>query len=538
MKHIRLYIFCSLLFCTAPLTSYADEFDDFSTDDSADIFADDPELDSSFSDSPDMSIKRSMSSEEVIESLLALGLIDLLKHNFYLRTNPLNKRSLLDYSIFFDQKTSYDFRWVAGVHGFYNQTNRANFTSNSTNICSYLGIADPALLADIQNAVNNIASKGGIPLEFDPLSFIPLFNNFTIQERRIGAMLHAAGFFDTTTIRFWLPLYYLERNFYATDDERDAVEVILGANTVDQQARFQSQHLVSDKFGLGDTRIEVDFQVIENEHAHLQLGLQTTIPTAVPLYSSIEGSVFHECPNRPTFDFSALFNNPTQGSVILQEFLTGALDKLAANLLDTRLGNNGHLGLGAYAQLEAPVSCLIDRPWTDNMSFWSKLKLEYLCPAHEQRYFVNQVNLADFNARDFNSDDQAADNLNFLNQQIVDRFYPYVLRTLVNPGIVFHWVGKTCYESKGWGGALGLDLWAQGPESLGKIDFCNVSCNNLNLNTATVPFAFQSKVVGNILFKATRRDYEWIASLNGDYTFASAGIGKDYMLSVNVEVNF
>ncbi|MDR3550999.1 MAG: hypothetical protein P4L31_06305, partial [Candidatus Babeliales bacterium] len=126
----------------------------------------------------------------------------------------------------------------------------------------------------------------------------------------------------------------------------------------------------------------------------------------------------------------------------------------------------------------------------------------------------------------------------FLNIQMVDRLYPYVLPTLVFPGVVVHWIGKSCYEAKNWGGALGVDLWMQGPEKYKSIKSCNVPLSSFNLETATAPIQFQAKGLGNVFFKAHRPNHVWILSLNGDYSFVSSGIGKDFTLTADVELNF
>lgn len=539
MKQIRSYLLCTLFLSMIPAVYYADDFDDFSTD-GMDIFADDPDMDGNTMPI-DMSIKR-LGPADIIGLLETYMIIDILQHNLYLRTNPLNTRSLLDYSIYFDQKLSYDCPWVVGAHAFYNQTSRAYFTCNSDNISSYMAVCDPELLADIQKIAPLLGN-------LDPVALIPLFKNFTVQDRRVGGMIHAARYFNKATLRFWLPLYYLERNFYATDAEREAIETVLGAITADEQANFQKQHLISDKFGFGDTRIEAGFVVRDHASTRIELGLYATIPTAVALYSGYLGSTFHECQARPLFDFETLINSVVESESAADKaavknnvlnFSLGALDMLAANLLDEKLGNGGHFGLGLYTQGQTGLHQFISRPWTENINLWSKIKLEYLFPAHENRFFINQVDPSCFSSRNFNDTDEtvAADNLNFLNQQVVDRLYPYVLKTLVFPGIVFQWTGKACYEIKSWGSSLGLDLWCQGPENFGNIQCCEIPCQNLNNETAKLPVAAEGKILGEIFFKANRPTHQWIISFNGDYTFVSSGIGKDFSISANVEINF
>ncbi|MDR3551346.1 MAG: hypothetical protein P4L31_08075, partial [Candidatus Babeliales bacterium] len=466
MKKIHYYIFCSLMLLSIPATYCDDFFDDFSTE-GMDSFSDDSEIDLMPALSQDQMLK-SLSPAEIVPLLNDLSIIDLLKHNIYCRTNRINSRSLLDYSVFLDPKMKYDYRWVTNAHVFYNQTSRVNFTSDSTNISSYLGICNPDLLADINTAFKQVVNLGLCGTDLDPLAVIPLFKFFTAQERRAGAMLHAARDFNSCRLSMWIPLYYLERNLFATEVEREAIEASLGALTVDEQQHFQKKHLISDKFGFGDSRLEVDFNVSKTDDSLTQIGLQLTVPTAFAIASGLEGSTFHRCCERPLFDFELLINRACGDSdqakaeslAYITDFMTGALDQLAANLLDNPLGNGGHFGLGADFLSTCALSHFVNRPWAQKINLFTKLSVEYLLPCRENRYFINQVNIDEFNSRDFSSTDPAiaASNLAFLNIQMVDRLYPYVLPTLVFPGVVVHWIGKSCYEAKNWGGALGVDL--------------------------------------------------------------------------------
>ena len=539
MRSIRLYVACSLIICAIPQYSNAQEYD-FPADD-MDIFTNDPDFDEMTFGPEDMTRTTPV---DTVKNLNDFGIVDLLQHNYYLRTNPLNKRNLLDYPLFLDQKLSYDCPWVVGAHGFYNQTPTSNFTSNSTAISSYLAVCDPALLADVQQTLEQARELGFIT-NIDPFSFLMLVSPITVEQRRVGAMLHAVHYWQRGDVRILLPLYYLESNFQLGQEEKQALEVVLGAQTVPEQERFQRDHLISDKIGFGDTRLEGEY-AIDYKNLEFKLGARATIPTAFAIAKGIVGSSFAHCTVRPNFNFEDAFQGNTPAEIkdnfikTFDRFFNGALDQLAANLLDTSLGNNGHLGLGGSLQIQVFPLAAIPRPWIKDINLLSKISVEYLLPAHESRYYIKNVDQAGFASRDFTSTNPtvAAENLAFLNDQMVDRFYPYVFKTLASPGFVVEWINKICYEGDYIGATLGNDLWLQGREKLHKIDTCRVNPASLNIEGARLPLAVADKIFGGILFKAKRQTHTFIASVNGDYTLVRSGIGKDFMLTANVEVNF
>src|SRR5437762_11402969 len=111
MKKIRYYIFCSLL-----LSSLHSMY-------GANTHSDDPMFNAMPVPSQEHLLKK-LTPEEVITLLNELAVPNLLEHNIYCRTNRINSRSLLDYSVFLDPKMKYEHRWVTNIHAFYNQTSR------------------------------------------------------------------------------------------------------------------------------------------------------------------------------------------------------------------------------------------------------------------------------------------------------------------------------------------------------------------------------------------------------------------------------
>jgi len=173
-----------------------------------------------------------------------------------------------------------------------------------------------------------------------------------MQERRGGFMLgvaHANGRFN---LEFKTPLYYLERNFFVTPEEQEILESFFGPSDPEQQ-----KHFISDRVGFGDTRLTIGFFAVEDDRLQLNVGGEATIPTQIAFKKGLLGSHFKKNSNHPIFNILELFQmvfcevkDVSQIEAITINFLLSSFDKLSANLLQTSLGNNGHLGLMIFAE--------------------------------------------------------------------------------------------------------------------------------------------------------------------------------------------
>lgn len=485
----------------------------------------------------------------ILNLLNLLNGIPLLEEDIYLRTNPLNKRSILDYPhwVLAQQQEGF-YKWTVGSHLFYNQTTRCNFTTNSSCIKDYLAINNPDLIDKISQSADKIREL--FPnFTVNPIDILPLFHPFTVQERRTGLMLHCMRDFANTRMRFYFPLYYVEHNFFVDDQTKLKLETELGTLDTETQAEFQKDHLVSDKLGIGDFRFELEYPVFEREHFFARVGGRVTVPTAFAFSNGIMGSNFNKCCPRPEFSFAEIFEpvedtnlSPAEQQAaitsILQKFMLGTLDHLAANILETKLGNGGHFGLGGYAYSDLVMQKIIPRPWAEYVVWRNKAILEYLLPKEQTRYFINKKNLNLFGTRNFEDESKCAENLAFLDQRIVDQFYPLALTATVLPGIMFNWVSEFQYNGPHFRPAIGVDLWCQAPEQIYNIQGHEQRMNQLDLIRAKAPMAYQAKIFGTLGGVIQRACRDWFVSLNGDYTLFSSGIGKDYTITFNFEVNF
>lgn len=488
--------------------------------------------------------------------LLDMNIVGILKQDLFLRTNPLNKRNILDQPMAaLDKKYKYD-DWVLGSNLFYNETNRCYFAQHCDAITSYLGITQDGLLEQLKIAAQKIKNLQG-EFEFDPLDALMLLQNATISERQAGVLLWGEKQLPKWNVCWKLPFYYLERNYWLTDEEQQALEDEYGASTEDARAYLQKNLLVADKVGFGDFRIGCDTPLFASNDDRLdyRIGVQATIPTAFAIAQGILGNQFKLHPRKQNLDLTDytchhlddLINmaldeegNNDEAFRLLKNMGLCSLDTINAQLLEAPLGNSGHFGLGLYTKSYMPISTFIRRKWADYITYKGGMSLEYLFPATEKRMFVKKRNVVidEFDARDFNDEDQAFQNMVFIEQQLVDKLFPFVYNTQVHPGIIFRWTGIFSFESYHWLLNLGTDTWIRSPEVLKKIEAPEDLLPKLKVDKANRLMGYQWKIVGGFGYKLQRKKHTWIFSVDADSAFTSSGIGDDYTLSFNVEVDF
>lgn len=527
-----------------------DFFDDLIT------FVEDPEV-SEMINNTVFDTTRKSSKPVVITLLSNLDFFPILQENFFLKTNKLKTRSILDYPEYFPWRHDKDKRAVY-VDLFFNQTSRLNFTSDSSNICSYLAITQAGFLGAVETFLNELERNTGFKAEL-ALNILDLFQTFTVQERRLGLMIGGKTTWNRWHFNIMAPWYYLERNHFVNQEVQDDLEEVVGelvpppttpeelAKAERMQTDFQDQHLICDKLGIGDTRIYLDYPIIKKKYLSTRLGILTTIPTAFAMVKGLKGTSLHLVKNRPLLDLQEAIDfalNPTGQPISdLQayDFGIAALDNLGAMLLEAPLGNGGHFGLGIFARNRSPLTSIIKQDWARRVVMRSFISLEYLFPATEWRSFRIPVNEALFNARDLNNDQDLPvvnSNYAFILQQLTDRIFPVALQARVHPGVIFRWSSQMCYEGDYAGFSFGTDTYVRNKEKLRHIDAYPALKKMIDSYNARYPTAYQSKLAGSIFFKVDKPDKLWTISLFADYTFMNRGIGADFTLTLNTDVVF
>lgn len=479
--------------------------------------------------------------EEIIVILTSesVNLQNILKNDIYLYTNPLNVRNILDSPII-GFKRDIARCSAASIDFFYNHTPKAYFTSDSPYLNSYIALTDPALLADLAK-LNDLFPDADIP------DLLAMFAVLKVQERKAGIMGYIYHETDTWVTRWKTPLYYLENNFFLTDEEQARIEnsTFFTANDElnpqsgkDEAEEFGRQHLVSDKVGVGDTRFGTLYKFCWQEDLHVAAGVEFTLPTAFVIKRGLLGGRFAKCCPLPIFSLQevidlALCEGPEQRNnrhKALEQtlhFLTSALDRLTANVADSPLGNGHHFGVAPVVELYA---C-----YNDCVSFWFYGAFEYLIPAKEYRYFIRRKNPADFD-RDYENPDDAEKNLAFLNTQLIETLNPFCVPTRVRPGMLIKLRPMIEYTTGKTNLFVGYDFWWQGNEKFVRFYADPTFVKSLSLGKGFKPKASQQKLFAELWTHCYATSaVEIKLFVKGDITFANTGIGKDFTLAFGVQ---
>lgn len=482
-------------------------------------------------------------AQDIILALLEIKAIDILDQSFFLRTNQLVQRSLLDLPVFEIHNCCLpECETIFDTYLFYNVTTRSNFKRKSTDICSYLALNQQTLIDALQTTVNIIRNNFQIE-QLNIGKILGLIKNLTVQQRRLGGMFHAMRRFERYEFRAMLPFYYMERNYFLRNHEISAIEQQFGSSGNQQDDSFQRKHLVSDKLGFGDSRVEFDARIADDPRFIIRLGLMTTLPTARTVKSGLYGSSFNGKADLPLLDLEQLFlmaQDPTPAVQqaafdIVQNYVLGAVDRLSANLLDTPLGNGGHMSLGVLLRTETPLASYLKRWWTEFIFLDSRISLEYLFPHFETRSYILRNSINDFMVHDFTNRAMADQNLIFIETELSRKINLLALETRIQPGPIFRWTSKGCYLTSNWQIIFGTDMWIQFKESQHRINTFRLALRALDKRAAQNPFAYQAKLFGGIQYAIERDNYRIQIGLDADSTYTSSGIGRDSTCCLTVE---
>ncbi len=567
-----LFLLCAgFIMFSSPLRSKDGRF----VDTIEDNFEEDMLLGSYLDETPfdNSSTRATIPAFDIITLIKDAGGFTVLDEELYLRTNPFVKRSILDLPLWEMHSYQEPEQWICGGQLFWNYMNRSVFTCKSSNINSYLDLDKITLFSKLDTISakikESIPDAGQISDLLDSTMFgktLKLFSNFTVEQRRIGIMLHAWRQWKRAEVRMLWPFYYIERNHFATPSEKAAIENDFGAFTPDEFKSFSKNHGASDKLGFGDFRFEADYAAFRSDTFALRIGGFLTLPIAFTVIKDINGSSFSNNLAQPTFSLQDAFDiifkdgdltNPTVsaneqeamrllliGNICKNKngFLLGALDRLNAILLDTELGNHRHLGLGFIMRSRTSLRALLDEfEWSDNISWNNRLSVEYLTPANETRFYARRIPAKSFDDLDTESTDPAVQEATvaFLDKALVDKFYPYAIKTQVHPGVIFRWFSRWCITGEIWDITIGSDFWLQRDETLKNLNCVDSDLlPELDIKHAKKGMAYQFKSVAGLGLKFIRPDYALFFSINAEGTSWNKGIGDDWAVSLNLEANF
>lgn len=497
---------------------------------------------------PEAMMLKTLPDFVIVSFLVEIGAISILEQDFFLSTNAPARRSLLDMPLFQPNTALFPEPSFLNAQLFFNMTPKARFTRTSNNIDSYIATSDETLLGAVDAAIKKLQPITGSSLGFiNTRSILSIISTMTLVERNIGFMLQTGGRWDRMQLRIMFPIYYHERNFFLTQKNLDELSLELGFLNPET---FDDSYAISDRLGLGDTRIEFGVHALESRWCDMVLSLYATIPTAFTIAKGLAGHAFKAAPTYPTVDFQTLYNTveaiitdtvtPEQQAesfVIIQQFLLNAWTRTAAALLDNGMGDNAHPGLGICAAIDARFDQWVDQPWASCVYWHNRIAFEYLFKNDNTRFYINKNDPASFD-RDFKDPSLASENLEFLQNEIINRLCLLGLSTEVQPGVIGMWKSAFIYNDSVWDGYLGTDFWFQTQESHSCIHAERDLVATLDLCKSIVPWAFQNQLIAGFGYTYEVQNCRMTFGLDGAATIFSTGVGRDFMLTLRLDTQF
>jgi|GEM_PF-4431309 len=457
-------------------------------------------------------IKKNINPVTILNILNSIGIMDLLEQPFFLQTRMLFQKNSLDdplidaTTIIQGQKTSL---YMPSLFFEFLTTNDDFFEK-------YFALTAPGFLEAIKRSIQNINSE--LLNQFNVDNIFDIISRIKIHQRHLGASCLASHASETYCFRALFLLHYIERNFFLTNADTDALLFELGLPPSDDST-FTNNHLVSDQIGVGDVRLEVEVQAKKSLTNSINVGCFADIPTAFAFKKGLLGRNFPDVSTLPSFDFellsSAAFGESSEKiSQFLTNFFLDALDRISADLLHTDLGIYPHIGIGFFLRTKSRLSHFLEGPWTHRIVFKNNISIEYLTPGNQKIFYTTKIDQAEFDAFSLeaiiNSDNEdlqiAA--LNFIERKIVEKFFLRAFSSLVQPGFVFRWGSVLKFliteRSKI---SIGSEFFYKGKDHIINIHAPHDVKKTLNKSIANENQARETSLFATYGYSWERRDY-------------------------------
>jgi len=458
----------------------------------------------------------------------------VLEH-FYLRTNPLRRRSFLAQDFF--QFPRYDLSEHLHMFVFFNQISKGFYWEDKTSIKDFVDITQ-------EHAVEVLDQKQLTTIDIPEV--LALFENIKAQERRFGMMFQYSRSFYDWRFAFHIPFLIQEHNFYLTKAEQKAVEENPVFKDLDTDIiTFARAHLISDKLGIGDSLLSFEKAIKETDSYQIYAGIDLTVPTAFAIKKGLVGTYFDKRKKAHGFDvYTDLINPYREGEEQLakdngEALLLSALDRLSSVVLEHGLGNEKHFSVGLFARTTLQLF--------DNVTLTNKTKIEIPLPHKEWRFIREPIRQAQVDlipTYDLlatpptvpGSDAEALEDIAYLNELLSQKFFPTAYETNVFPGLIFQTNMKLARQGEKWTTFIGTDMWYQMKEKFDSIEVSSSTEALLDIPGAKRGYAFQNKLWFGI--EKNRDHSDWNFGLVVSTTNISYGVGADFNIAFTLSREF
>lgn len=453
----------------------------------------------------------------------------LLKDSLYIFTHPLRKRDIIN------QLPCNLLHQHKGVTFFYSQICKSVFDKHSTRLASYLNINQVGLIEALDR--EEFAT-------IDLPEVLSLFAPTKVQERKFGFLFEYQTLFCDWSLVIKLPVLYQEYNFYLSSDERAAIKAAqflkprVAEPVIEQSPKhlpreqsvnsFAREHLIADKFGIGDLHFTCYKLFREKKKTKIYAGFDITLPTARAFKKGVFGSHFDPYYATPNFDLHAdlvdLYaeNNNAQLQQNVLDFGIATLDRLATLLLENPLGNRLHPGI-------APL-VLFEMDYSSKCTLFGQFKADFLLPLSEHRFFCKPVDKAALDATaetEPETEEEARAQVTFLNTQLLQKLFPERYHATVFPGFIFQSDLSATFHAKHSEFQCGLQCWYQSKEKIWSINSSDETVRKLDKIAGKNKATYQHSIWFSLKFL---RDQSQII-FTGSGTPLNKQIGKSLTFS-------
>lgn len=466
----------------------------------------------------------------------------ILQNPIYYRSNPPIRRNVIDFPMFqqFVKRGKYGKQFT--FKPFYTQTIKEYFYKTRHDINYYIDMNQNELNNQLNDLLTQIEDFDFLPAGFNISNVLGLFTSLYLESRNAGAMFEYVMETPTWTLSGRMPFFYAEHNLNMPAENQEIIQSnpFFNDSSFDE-VLFARQHLIADRIGFGDLRINFEHLFINIKKQVFSAGIRATIPTAFAVKKGLYGTSFDVNKPAPQFDLytdvllPGLSTPPDQNIPLVQENVQNLgneiMDRLSTILLESSAGNNHHLGIGIFSHNQMIFS--------DRLSLSGLLSAEVLLPANERRFFILYTPPAAYNAFDWaNTNAQTTQKLNFINQQFINNFFPTGYNVSVFPGLIIQSTSAFTYRGRHFIATVGTDLWWRTPEKFLTVDAPPLVKQELiNKETAKTQYGYQSMFWFSFE-KNFKSDSSWKFGLRTEVTANSTGVGEEWGLSVLLQKQF
>ncbi|MFH1831543.1 MAG: hypothetical protein ABH827_01955 [bacterium] len=396
---------------------------------------------------------------------------------------------------------------------FFNMTNKMQVSSDSL---LDVKIISKQKVTDFLNEL--LKSDDGLEITAQELSsIVPLLQKITLQEIKAGFFLQGGFVKGPFNIQVNTLCQVAERNFWLNKRERAEASSII-------QKKFPGGSL-DDKelyrltYGFGDTRVKCGLNTLNMTDFVVDFGFEGIVPT------SRISSKHHMT--------TVVDINLDEDNEIIKETLVNLLRGTRDLLLEPKLGNGGHFGVGCY--IESKIGL-----FNNLANMWLRFSYNKLFANDEYRLIM-------FNNATGRLDKQEVIDLFITDptagKELISLFarefiFPSSFKTSVNPGGIFNAIVSISFDVKKMNIALGYDFYAQQQERIEKVYSSSVQMSELRIEDAQIPDIYQHKIFSEALYTKQYKRSKVGLGLGGDVTAHSKNLGYDWTVYLKGTASF